>query len=110
MSESAAGSYTDTINQASMTLLAMSFRPDLSASLIDNVISAVEARGGRIDDQLFIRYDLHAVFDDVVERTMTILSTALRTRLPGVADEVDEAFADTLRILLGSITPALPTI
>ena len=110
MSETVDGGYSETIDQASIALLAMSFRPDLSARLIDKVISAVEVRGGRIDDQLFIGYELHAVFEDVVERAMTMLSAALRLRLPGIADEVDQAFADRLLWLLGEVARPLPTI
>lgn len=110
MSESSDADYAETINQASMMLLAMSFRPDLQPSLIDKVIAAVEVRGGRLDEQCFIRFDLHAVFEAIVERTMAILSVALRERLPGIADEIDQAFADKLRIVLGSIAQLFPTI
>ncbi len=93
-----------------MLLLAMSFRPDLKASLVDEVAAAVEARGGRIDGEWFVRFDLRAVFEEIVERAMAILSAAVRQRLPGIADEMDDAFGDRLRILLASIAKLFPTL
>ena len=93
-----------------MLLLAMSFRPDLKASLVDEVAAAVEARGGRIDSEWFVRFDLRAVFEEIVERAMAILSAAVRQRLPGIADEMDDAFGDRLRILLASIAKLFPTL
>jgi hypothetical protein len=99
--------YAETINRAAMKLLAMSFKPDLKASLIDEVAAAVEIRGGRIDDQ-WSNFDLDAVFGDVTERTMTILSLALRARLPNIADEMDEAFGESLRNLLASFAHPFP--
>jgi hypothetical protein len=108
--ECAEAGYAEAISRAAMMLLAMSFRPDLKSSLIEEVAAAVEMRGGRIDDQCFIKFDLRAVFEEIVERTMVILSAALRERLPGIADEIDEAFADRLRTLLNSLAPLFPTV
>jgi hypothetical protein len=110
MSESAEGTYVETITRAATMLLAMSFRPKLKSSLIDEVITAVDLRGGRIDNLWLINFDLRAVFEEVVERAMTILSAALRERLPGIADEMDDAFANRLRRLLASIEHFFPTL
>ncbi len=93
-----------------MKLLAMSFKPDLKASLIDEVAAAVAIRGGRIDDQWFANFDLCAVFEEIAERTMAILSIALRERLPNIADEMDEAFGERLRNLLASFAHLFPTL
>jgi hypothetical protein len=38
------------------------------------------------------------------------LSAALRERLPGIADEMDEAFGDQLRTLLASTARLFPTL
>lgn len=91
-------------------LLAMSFRPDLQPSLVKEIAAAVAVRGGRIDNRLFAKFDLRAVFEEIVERTMVILSTVLRARLPGIADEMDQAFGDDLRRLLASFAPLFPTV
>jgi hypothetical protein len=48
--------------------------------------------------------------EDIAERTMTILSVALRERLPGIADEVDESFGARLRTLLAAIASLFPTL
>ena len=93
-----------------MKLLAMSFRPDLKPSLIDEIVAAVAIRGGRIDDQWFANFDLRAVFEEIAERTMTILSIALRERLPNIADEMDEAFGERLRNLLASFAHLFPAL
>jgi hypothetical protein len=108
--EPAKGTYAATINRAAMMLLAMSFKPALKSSLIKEVTAAVEARGGRVDDHCFMKFDLRAVFEAIVERAMAILSAALRERLPGIADEIDEAFAARLHHLLGSMTQLFPTV
>jgi hypothetical protein len=50
------------------------------------------------------------VFEEIVERAMAILSAAVRQRLPGIADEMDDAFGDRLRILLASIAKLFPTL
>lgn len=110
MTKSAENSYAAAINRAAMMLLAMSFRPDLQSSLVDAVTAAVVERGGRIDDHWLIKFDLRAVFDAIAERATAILSAALRERLPGVADELDEAFGKNLRILLGSFAQLFPTL
>jgi hypothetical protein len=70
----------------------MSFRPDLKSSLIDDIATAVAIRGGRIDGRWFSKFHRTAVFDGIADRTRTILSAAIRDRLPEVAEEVDEAF------------------
>jgi hypothetical protein len=110
MSRSAEGSYAAAINRAAMLLLAMSFRPELKSPLIEEVMAAVEIRGGRVDDRWFMKFDLRAVFEAIVERAMAILSAALRQRLPGIADEIDAAFGDRLHTLLGSIAELVPTL
>jgi len=104
------GTYIETINRAAMMLLAMSFRPKLKSSLIDEVITAVDLRGGRIDDLWLIKFDLRAVFGEVVDRAMAILSAALRERLPGIVDEMDDAFGNRLRRVLASIEHFFPTL
>jgi hypothetical protein len=110
MSGPAEGTYIETINRAAMMLLAMSFRPKLKSSLIDEVITAVDLRGGRIDNIWLIKFDLRAVFEEVVDRAMTILSAALRERLPGIVDEMDDAFGNRLRRVLASIEHFFPTL
>jgi hypothetical protein len=57
-----------------------------------------------------VSFDLRAVIEEIVERAVTILSAALRERLPGIADEMDEAFGNKLRMLLASIVQPLPTL
>jgi hypothetical protein len=109
MPQSAELAHATTINRAAMMLLAMSVRPECKASLIEEVIAAVEQRGGRLDDHSFIKFDLRAVFEEIAERAMAILSAALRQRLPGIADEMDEAFGLKLRTLLASLAPLFPT-
>jgi hypothetical protein len=106
----AEGTYAKTIARAAMMLVAMSFRPTLKSSLIDEVTAAVEMRGGRIDDRCFTRFDLRAVFDEIVEKAMAILSAALRERLPGIADEIDDSFSDRLHTLLAALAPSFPTV
>jgi len=86
--------YAESIDRAAIMLLAMSFRPDLKSSLIDDIATAVAIRGGRIDGHWFSKFDLTAVFDGIADRTITILSAAIRERLPEVADEMDEAFGE----------------
>ncbi len=108
-SRAADSDYAETINRAAMMLLAMCFRPDLELVLVGAVTAAVEARGGRIDKTLFIKFDLKAVTEDIADRAMAILSAALRQRLPGIADEMDEAFGDRLRFLLGRVAQLFPT-
>jgi hypothetical protein len=110
MPESVENSYIDTIERAAMTLLAMSFRPDLKTSLIDNIATAAAARGGRIDGHWFAKFDLRAVNEEIAERTMAILSAALRQRLPGIADEMDDAFGRNLRNLLASLEQLFQTL
>ncbi len=109
MSGPAEDTYSETINRAAMMLLAMSFKPALKSSLINEVIAAIQLRGGRIDDRWVIEFYLRDVFDEIVVRAMAILSVALRERLPGIADEMDEAFSDKLRALLASFAHELPT-
>ena len=92
--------YAETINRAAMKLLAMSFRPELKASLIDEIGAAVAIRGGQIDNQWLANFDLRIVFEEIAERTMAILSVVLRQRLPNIADEMDAAFGESLRDLL----------
>jgi hypothetical protein len=104
------GIYDDAINRAAMMLVAMSVRPNLQSLLVDEVAAAVIVRAGLIDGHWLTKFDLHAVFEEIVERTMAILSAALRQRLPGIADEIDEALGDQLRLLLGSMTPLFPTL
>jgi hypothetical protein len=99
--------YAAAVNRAAMTLLAMCFRPSLESSLIDEVAAAVTARGGKIDGH-FVKLDLNTVFEEVVERAMALLSVVLRQRLPGIADEMDEAFGDNLRFLIGRVEQSLP--
>jgi hypothetical protein len=102
--------YAESIDRAAIMLLAMSFRPDLKSSLIDDIATAVAIRGGRIDGHWFSKFDLTAVFDGIADRTMTILSAAIRERLPEVADEMDEAFGEHLRKLLASFSPMFFTL
>jgi hypothetical protein len=104
------GIYADAINRAAMMLVAMSVRPNLRSELVDEVAAAVIVRGGQIDGRWLMKFDLHAVFEEIAERTIIILSAALRQRLPGIADEIDEAFGEQLRILLGSMTPLFQTL
>lgn len=110
MSEPAECTYIAAINRAAMMLLAMSFRPDLKSALIDEIAAAAVARGGRIDDRCFAEFDLRAVSEEIAERTMAILSSAIRARLPGIADEMDEAFGESLRTLLASFVHLFPTL
>jgi hypothetical protein len=110
MSDLAECSYTEAINRAALKLLAMSFRPGLKASLIDEIAAAVAMRGGRIDDQWFAKFDLRAVLEEIAERTMTMLSAALRRRLPDIADEMDAAFGESLLKLLASCAQLFPTL
>jgi hypothetical protein len=102
--------YAETINRAAMKLLAMSFKPDLKASLIDEITAAVAIRGGLIDNRWFAKFDLGAVFEEIAERTMAILSVVLRRRLPNIADEMDAAFGASLRNLLASFAQQFPTL
>jgi len=110
MAESVENFYVATINRAAMTLLAMSFKPDLKSSLINEIAAAVAIRGGRIDKQCFAKFELRAVSEEIAERSMTILSGALRQRLPDIADEMDDAFGESLRKLLASFVHLLPTL
>jgi len=81
------GAYVDTITRAAMMLLAMSVRRDS-----------------------YFKFDLRLVIEEIVERTMAILSAALRERLAGIADEMDAAFGNDLRALLISVAQPLPTV
>ena len=54
--------------------------------------------------------DLRAVFEEIVEKAMAILSAALRERLPGIADEIDDSFSDRLHTLLAAFAPLFPTV
>jgi hypothetical protein len=110
MSEAPECSYAEAINRAALKLVAMSFNADLRPSLIRDIETAVAIRGGRIDGQWLAKFDLSVVFDAIAERTMVILSAALRERLPGIADEMDENFGDSLRKLLGSFAHLFPTL
>jgi hypothetical protein len=109
MSKPAEYPYAEAIHRAATTLLAMSFRPDLKASLVDEIAAAVTLRGGRIDDHWFAKFDLSAVFEEIAELAMAMLSTVLRGRLPGIADEMDEAFGERLRKLLAAFAQFFPT-
>ena len=102
MSEAAECSYAEAINRAAWKLVAMSFDADLRPSLIEDIETAVAIRGGRIDGRWLAKFVLGVVFDAIADRTMAILSAALRERLPGIADEMDEKFGDSLRRLLAS--------
>jgi hypothetical protein len=102
-------SYAEAVGQASILLVAMSFRPNLQFAFLGTVVKAVEFRGGLIDD-LLLRYDLAAALDDVAQSAALILSAALRAKLPGIADELDEAFVNQLRRLLGNLAEPLPTM
>ncbi len=93
-----------------MKLHAMSFRPDLKPLLVDEIAAAVAIRGGRIDDQWFAKFELCTVLEEIAERTMAFLSAALRERLPDIADEMDEAFGESLRKLLASFARLFPTL
>ncbi len=110
MSETAECSYAEAINRAALKLIAMSFNADLRSSLIKDIETAVAIRGGQVDGQWLARFDLSVVFDAIAECTMAILSAALRERLPGIADEMDEKFGDSLRKLLASFTHLFPTL
>ena len=103
-SRSASGGrkYAKTIDHAAMMLLAMSVKPRLRAALTEDVVTAVELRGGRLDKTSLVKFDVHAVFDDIAERAAAILSAALRRRLPGIVDEVDQAFGEQLRALIAA--------
>ena len=103
-------SYAAAINRASLTLLAMSLKPNLRLSLIGRVIAAVESRGGCIEGQWLIKQDLDAALDDIADAVTGILSVALRERLPGIADEIDDAFGDRLRTMLQVMAQPLPTL
>jgi len=102
-------SYAEAVGQASVLLVAMSFRPNLQFAFLSKVIKAVEFRGGLIGG-LLLRYDLAAALDDVAQSAARILSAALRAKLPGIADELDEAFISQLRSLLGNLVQPLPTM
>jgi hypothetical protein len=104
------GIYADAIDKAAMMLLAMSVRPDLESALVNEVEAAVIVRGGRINHRRFRQFDLGAVLDEVVARAMAILSAAVRERLPGIADEMDDAFGDKLRSLLVPVAQLFPTV
>ena len=110
MPETAECNYAEAINRAALKLIAMSFNTDLRASLVKDIETAVAVRGGRIDGQWFAKFDLSVVVDAIAERTMAILSTALRERLPGIADEMDETFGESVRKLLASLAHLFPTL
>ena len=104
--------YAETINRAAMKLLAMKlFGPRLKASLIDEIGAAVAIRGGQIDNQWLMNFDLRIVFEEIAERTMAMLSvvhfvSACRT----IADEMDAAFGESLRNLLASFAQQFPRL
>ena len=102
--------YAAAINRAAIFLLAMAFKPRLKFKLIDEIIMAVDIRGGRIDGQWLISRDLRIAREEVIDRAMAILSAALRERLPGIAEEMDEAFSDRLRRMLSSVEHFFPTL
>jgi hypothetical protein len=102
--------YSETLNRAALVLLAMSFRPELKPSLTEEIAALLDLRGGLIEGEWTSTFDLRAVFDDIVRRAMTILSIVIRERLPGVADEMDEAFGERLRWLLGSFAHLFSTL
>jgi hypothetical protein len=110
MSETAECSYAEAINRAALKLVAMSFNADLRSSLIKDIETAVVIRGGQIDGQWLAKFDLSAVFEAIAERTMAILSAALRERLPGIADEMDEKFGESLHKLFASFAHLFPTL
>ena len=110
MPANASARYGETVERAAITLLAMSFRPELKSSLVEEIATAVAIRGGRIDNHWLAKFELAAVIEEVAERTITILSAALRERLPNVADEIDEAFGKSLRKLLTSFSHLFPTL
>jgi hypothetical protein len=110
MTKAAEIAYAEAINRAAMMLLAMAFVPKLKHSLVDEIITAIDIRGGRIDGRWIIRWDLHDVFEIVTERAMAILSAALRERLPGIADEMDDAFGHQLHLLLASTEYLIPIL
>jgi hypothetical protein len=105
----ASRSYAEAVGQASILLVAMSFRPNLQFVFLGMVVKAVEFRGGLIDN-LLLRYDLAAALEDVAQSAALILSVALRAKLPGIADELDEAFVNQLRRLLRNLVETLPTM
>jgi hypothetical protein len=105
-----AADYAAAINRAAIMLVAMSCKPELKSPLLREIAAAVGLRGGLVDGEWLIKFDLRAVSEEIVERAMAILSAALRERLPGIADEMDEAFADDLRLLLGFLARPLPTL
>lgn len=102
--------YSEIINRAAITLLAMSFSPDLRTQLTKEITVAVRRRGGEIEGYWLAKYELRAVFEDVAERALAMLSVMLRERLPGIADEMDREFGDRLQNLLFSFTPLFPTL
>jgi hypothetical protein len=102
--------YGETVERAAITFVAMSFRPELQSSLLEEIATAVAIRGGRVDNHWLAKFELAAVLEEVAERTITILSVALRERLPDVADEMDEAFGKSLRKLLTSFSHLFPTL
>lgn len=102
--------YSEAVNRAAIVLLAMSFRPNLISKLIQEITAAVKWRGGQIDNHWIVKYELRTVCEEVGERALTMLSTILCERLPGIADEMDRAFGDQLRSLLLSLTPLFPTL
>jgi hypothetical protein len=110
MTKAAEIAYAEAINRAAMMLLAMAFVPKLEHSLIDEIITAIDIRGGRVDGRWIIRWDLRDAFENITERAMTILSAALRKRLPGIADEMDDAFGHQLRLLLASTEHFIPIL
>lgn len=103
-------SYAGAVHRAAVVTLAMGFSPNLKFRLIKEITAAVKWRGGQIDGHWLVKYELRAVCEEVVERALAMLSIVLRHRLPGVADEMDEAFGDQLRDLLSSLSPLFPTL
>ncbi len=102
--QSPAAAYAETVNRAAMMLVAFSFRPKVKPLLVFDVVSAVELRGGRLEDGKLLKFDLRAVLDDVADRAAVILSAAMQERLPGIADEVDDTLGTQLRCLIATTT------
>jgi len=102
--------YLKAVNRAALVLLAMSFRPNLKPTLTAEIGTLLDLRGSLIDAKWTSTFDLRAVFEDIVQQAMAILSIIIRGRLPGIADEMDEAFGERLRWLLRSFGHLFSTL
>ena len=102
--------YVEAVNKASMMLLSMSYKPELTSEFLGQVFNAAGARGILIDDVWIVRRELEEIYDAIVARSMAILAFALQERLPGVVDEIDTAFGEQLRSLLSFFTPFFLTL